>query len=128
MNSYIRGNFYICLRRQNIKWFSGTYFTGKNSDFVPHQESFFCVPNTRFSNSKKKRYLHFLWRFCIFEHKLVTWKKKNIRGESAALGQSSSFKKYARKNLEFLTRNWENDFGNLCPSLIEKIKFFFLKK
>ena len=47
------------------------------------------------------------------------------REESAVLGQSSFFKKYERKNLEFFTWSLENDFSNLCPSLIEKIRFPF---
>ena len=38
-------------------------------------------------------------------------------GPAYALGQSSFFKKYER-----------NDFSNLCPSLIEKIRFPFYKK
>ena len=41
-----------------------------------------------------------------------------------ALGQSSFLKKNERKNLEFL----KNDFGKLCPSVIEKIGFPFFKK
>ena len=45
--------------------------------------------------------------------------------ESAALGQSSFYKKYKKKNLEFFTWSWKNDFGNLCQSLIEKIGFHF---
>ena len=50
------------------------------------------------------------------------------RGEWAALGQSPFFKKYEEKNLEFYTWSCENDFGNLCPSQIEKIGFPFFKK
>ena len=44
------------------------------------------------------------------------------------LGQSSFFKKYERKNLEFCTGNRESDFGNLYLRLIEKIGFPFFKK
>ena len=44
-----------------------------------------------------------------------------------ALGQSSFFKKYERNNFEFFTWSWENDFGNLCQSLIKKIGFPFWK-
>ena len=45
-----------------------------------------------------------------------------------ALGQSSFFEKYEKKNLKFFTWSWENDFGNFCPSLIKKIGFPFFKK
>ena len=45
-----------------------------------------------------------------------------------ALGQSFFFQKYERKNLEFFAWSWENDFVDLCPSLIEKIGFPFFKK
>ena len=45
-----------------------------------------------------------------------------------ALVQSSFFQKYERKNLEFFTWSSENDFGNLCLSLIEKIGFPFFEK
>ena len=45
-----------------------------------------------------------------------------------ALGQSSFLKKSERKDLEFSTWSWENDFDNLCPSLFEKIGFSFFKK
>ena len=37
-------------------------------------------------------------------------------------------RKYERKNLEFFTCSWENNFGNVCPSLIEKIGFLLFKK
>ena len=57
------------------------------------------------------------------------------RGELAVLGRRKPwanrfffFKKYEKKNLQFFTWSWNNDFGYLCPSLIEKIGFPFFKK
>ena len=49
-------------------------------------------------------------------------------GPAYALGQSSFFEKYERKNIEFFTWSWENDFGYLCPSLFDKIEIPFFKK
>ena len=49
-------------------------------------------------------------------------------GLAYSLGQSSLFKKYERKNLEFFIWSWKTDFGKLCPSLIEKVGFLFFKK
>ena len=49
-------------------------------------------------------------------------------GPAYALGQSSFFKKYEKNNFEFFTWSWENDFGNLCPSLIAKIGYPFFQK
>ena len=84
----------------------------------------------------------FFWEFfisLIFEFFKAIWDNQWIYsrligiGESATLGRRTPwanrlyFKKYERKNLEFFTWNWENDFGNLCPSLIGKIEFLFFK-
>ena len=44
------------------------------------------------------------------------------RGEAAALGHSSFFKKYERKNLELFTWSWENFFDNFCQINVEFIK------
>ena len=49
-------------------------------------------------------------------------------GPAYALGLSSFFKKYEWKNLEFFTLSSQNDFGNLCSSLIEQIGFPFFEK
>ena len=74
-------------------------------------------------------YVRFLRDF-LFEalsRRNLTKGRVGSLGSVYALGHSSFFKKYERKNLEFFTWSWENDFGNLCPSLIEKIGFPFKK-
>ena len=71
----------------------------------------------------------FKWIFIqnIFLHETV-YRKVGL-GPAYALGDSSFFKKYERKNREFFTWRRKSDFGNLYPSLIEKIEFpFFWKK
>ena len=60
---------------------------------------------------------NFFFCFCFY----ATVGESRQPGPAYALGQSSLFKKYERKNLEFFTWSWENDFGNRCSSLIEKI-------
>ena len=98
------------------------------------------------SGSNKKHVFFFPWRkknLLWLIHWLVTtsrhlfthWKNITIyTGESAALGRRIPWanhlflKKYERRNLEFFTWSWENDFVNLYPSWIGKIGFFFFKK
>ena len=69
-----------------------------------------------------------------FQSKWLPLKSFYRKGDSAALGwrmprkESSFFKKYEKKNLEFFTWIWENDVGNLCLSLIDESVFSAFKK
>ena len=65
------------------------------------------------------------FRFLLLCRKV--WENRQL-GAAYALGQSSFFKKYERKNLKFFIWSWENYFRNFWPSLIEKIGIPFFKK
>ena len=70
----------------------------------------------------------FTWRVMWAVRAEDEYERVGNLGPSYALDQSYFFQKYEKKNLEFFTRSWESDFGNLCLSLIETIGFPFFKK
>ena len=52
------------------------------------------------------------YAWALIGNEPITGKVGSLR-PTYALGASSFFKKYKRKNLEFFTRRRESDFGNL---------------
>ena len=74
------------------------------------------------------RYYYYYYYYAKFSFTTSKFFEKPSKGVSAALGQLSFLKKYERKNLESFTWSRESNFGNIYPSLTEKIRFPIFKK
>ena len=108
------------LRSRNTQWQNSRHVGELWPGYHIFLDIFRCQPLTlcRFLSS----------RFLFFKLTFQQEGKVGSLGLAYALSRSSYFKRYETKNLEFFKWSWENDFGNLCRSLIEKIWFPFKKR